>query len=111
METRKEKIKREIGNFVKVLKEKGDLDGAKLFSSGADTACIEKEMPICVFLSICLNESHRLGITIESGADPNFQDLLGYSALHYAAIHGKRDQIELLLNKTKELGIELDVNL
>lgn len=110
MTMREEKIDQEINNFIKALKDKGDLTAAEFFSS-AGKACIEKEMPLCVFLGICLNDTDRLDIAIASGADPNLQDPLGNSVLHYAAMHGKRDQIELLLSKTREREINLNVNL
>ncbi|AVP87390.1 hypothetical protein phytr_4400 [Candidatus Phycorickettsia trachydisci] len=111
METRKEKIKREIDNFVKVLEERSDKDAAEFFNIPARILCIQAEKPLCFFLSASDRYIDRLDVAIESGADPNFQDLCGRSALHLLASRGKKSQIELLFNKTRELGFNLDVNL
>ena len=62
-------------------------------------------LPVCVsvslsvFLCICSCLEHLL----DNGADPSVRNVKGYSAVHYAAAHGNKRNLELVSPPRPEL--------
>ncbi|MCI2230451.1 ankyrin repeat domain-containing protein [Polaribacter sp. MSW13] len=92
------KVESEL-EFIDSYVEKNDFDGINMLTKSHGIDCYDSYKRTFLILASSKGNESILNYIIEKGADIDFQDKNGFSALHFASQNNEIGIIEILLNK------------
>ncbi len=92
------KVESEL-EFIDSYVEKNDIDGINMLTKSHGINCYDAYKRTFLILASSKGNEVILNHLIEKGADIDFQDKNGFSALHFASQNNEIGIVEILLNK------------